>query len=134
MKILTFFTPLIFILLLVSCKQTITEPVEQLASDIYVSFDIGPFFYNDSVKVALDDKVLLESRITTNAVIGLSWSSGLLKLSRDKHILHIAVIELNAQKDYEVDSSNDTSTVYMWFDRNANQIDIRQVEGKIKYR
>ena len=82
----------------------------------------------------MDDKVLLESRIATNSVVGLSWSSGLLKLSREKHILHIAVTELNAQKDYEVDSSNDTSTVYMWFDRNANQIDIRQVEGKIKYR
>ena len=50
MKILTFFTPLIYILLQVSCKQAIIEPVEQLASDIYVSFDIGPLFYNDSVK------------------------------------------------------------------------------------
>ena len=47
------------------CKQA-TEPK---ASDIYVNFEIESDFHDDSVKVALDDKILLESRVTTDYTI-----------------------------------------------------------------
>jgi hypothetical protein len=127
MKTIIFFVSLITLASQIGCKQA-TEPA---SSAIYVSFEIGSTFHNDSVKVALDDKTLLDSRVTTNGTISLAWSSKLLKLSKDSHKLHFAVMDYGVQKDYNIDTANDTSTVLMSFDKNITQISIEQIKGII---
>jgi hypothetical protein len=107
------------------CKQA-TEPK---ASDIYVNLEIESDFHDDSVKVALDEKILLESRVTTNYTISLAWSSGFQKLSRAGHTLNFAVIEYGLQRNYSIDTTNDTSTVLLRFDKSTIKISIQQIKG-----
>jgi hypothetical protein len=126
-KTIILFVSLIVLASQMGCKQA-TEPA---SSPMYVSFEIGSAFQNDSVKVILDNKTLLESRVTTNGTISLAWSSELLKLSKDNHKLHFAVMDYGVQKDYNTDTANDTSTVLISFDKNTTQISIEQIKGRI---
>jgi len=119
-----------FLLLLFSqsgCKQA-TEPK---ASDIYVNFEIEIDFHNDSVKVALDDKILLESRVTTDYTISLAWSSEFQRLSRAAHNLFFTVVEYDVQSHYLIDTTNDTSTVLLRFDKITKKISIHQIKGVV---
>ncbi len=109
------------------CKQA-TEPK---ASDIYVNFEIEYDFNDDSVKVALDEKILLESRVTTVRLIGVAWSSGLQKLSRAAHSLYFSVVEYGVHSDYLIDTTNDTSTVLLGFDKSTKEISIHQIKGVV---
>ena len=127
MKLTILFISILILLLQFGCKQT-TEPG---TPDIYVSFEIEHTFENDSVQLSLDNKILLDSSVTTNFMLGLAWSSRLRKLSRNNHQLNFAVVEYGAQKDYTVDTSNDTSTVLLRFDRSTNQISIEQIKGRV---
>lgn len=127
MKITILFISLTIPILQIGCKQT-TEPE---ASDIYVSFEIEYTFDNDSVHLSLDNNILLDSSITTNFMLGLAWSSRLRKLSRNNHQLNFAVVEYGAQRDFTVDTSNDTSTVLLRFDKEANQISFEQIKGRV---
>ena len=127
MKITILFISLTIPFLQIGCKQA-TEPN---ASDIHVSFEIEYTFENDSVHQSLDNNILLDSNVTTNFMLGLAWSSRLRKLSRDNHQLNFAVIEYGVQKDFTIDTSNDTSTVLLRFDREANQISIEQIKGRV---
>jgi hypothetical protein len=124
MKAISFFT-FIIIFLSIGCKQT-TEPTE---TDVFVSFEIESEFNNDSVELLLDDKIILDSSITTNNLLSLAWSGGLQKLSRKTHILRFSVVEFGVQKDYKIDTENDTSTVLLRFDKNTKQINIEQIKG-----
>ena len=127
MKLTILFISILILLLQFGCKQT-TEPG---TPDIYVSFEIEHTFENDSVQLSLDNKILLDSSVTTNFMLGLAWSSRLRKLSRNNHQLNFAVVEYGAQKDYTVDTSNDTSTVMLRFDKQTNQISIKQIKGRV---
>ena len=126
MKIIISLITCIILILQFGCKQA-TEPTSQY---VYVSYEIESAFQNDLVKLVLDDKILLESRITTNYVLSLAWSSGLQKISKDDHILHFTMVEYGTEKDYRIDTTNDTSTVLMRFDKNTNQISIKQIKGR----
>lgn len=119
---ITFF-PIVFQF---GCKQA-TEPEEV----VYVSYEIENDFQNDFVILTLDGGILLESRVTTNYTVSLAWSSGLQKLSRKNHILNFFVVEYGLQKDFQIDTSNDTSAVLISFHKNNNQIDIRQIKGRM---
>ncbi|MGE5807076.1 MAG: hypothetical protein ACM34M_14885, partial [Ignavibacteria bacterium] len=68
---------------------------------------------------------------TTDYTLSLAWSSGLQKLSRKNHILNFFVVEHGVQKDFQIDTSNDTSTVLISFHKNNNQINIRQIKGRM---
>jgi len=125
-KIILPFITCIILILQFGCKQA-TEPTAQ---DIYVSYEIESAFQDDLVRLVLDDEILLESKVTTNYTIGLAWSSGLQRLSKNDHILHFTVVEYGAEKDYRVDTTNDTSTVLLRFDKNTNQISIKQIKGR----
>lgn len=125
MRHLILFSFFLFLIIQVGCKQS----TELISSDMYVNFEVESSFQNDFVKVTLDDDILLESRITTDYTISLAWSSGLKKLSRDNHVLHFNVVEYGVQKYYNIDTKNDTSTVLLRFDKNTNQITIKQIEG-----
>jgi hypothetical protein len=127
MKTIIFIVSLITLISQTGCKQT----TESSSSGIFVSYEVESAFQNDSVKVALDDKTLLESRVTTNYTISLAWSSGLQKLSRDNHFLHFGVVEYGVQKDYRIDTANDTSTVLLRFDKSTKQISFQQIRGRI---
>ena len=127
MKTVSFFIPLIILIFQTGCKQA-TEPV---VSDMYVNFEVESSFQDNAVKIIVDDKILLDSRITTNDVLSLAWSSGLQKLSRDNHTLQFTVIEYGAQKNYSIDITNDTSTVLLRFDKVTNQISIQQIKGRM---
>lgn len=124
MKLIIFFTFIIFFLQ-IGCKQT-TEPDE---SDIFISFEIGSNFNNDSIKLFLDNKIILDSSITTNNLLSLAWRSGLQKLSKKPHILHFSVVKYGLQKDYQTNTANDTSTVLFNFDKDTKQINIKQIKG-----
>ncbi len=107
------------------CKHA-TEPAEV----IYVSYEIGNDFQDDFVILTLDGGILLESIITTEYTLSLAWSSGLQKLSKKNHILNFFAVEYGVQKDFQIDTANDTSTVLISFHKNTNQIDIRQIKGR----
>jgi hypothetical protein len=126
MKNIIFFVSLAILISLPGCNQA-TEPA---ASDIYVNFEIESAFQNDSVKVTLDEKILLESRVTTDYSVSLAWASGIQRLSRDCHILHFEVVEYGTQKDYGIDITNDTSSVLIRFDQISKQISIQQIKGR----
>lgn len=130
MKRIIFYISITIIISQTGCKQA-TESAPAHVSDIYVSFEIESAFENDSVKFLIDDKTLLESRITTNYTINLAWSSGLQRLSRSSHPLHLAVVEYAVQKDYSIDTTNDTSTVLLRFDKTSKQISVQQIKGRL---
>lgn len=126
MKTIIYLVFLVTLISQIGCKQA----TESTASDIYMSFEIESDFQNDSVKVTLNENILLDSRVTTNYTIGLAWSSGLQRLSRVSRILHFAVVEYGVQKDYKIDITNDTSTVLLRFDKITKQISIQQLKGR----
>jgi hypothetical protein len=107
------------------CEQT-TEPSSPY---VYVNYEIESAFQNDSVEVYLDNQIILKSRVTTNYTISLAWSSGLEKLSRDYHMLRINVVDYGVKMDYPVETSNDTSTVLLRFNKDKKQISIKQIKG-----
>jgi hypothetical protein len=123
----------IFLIILVTLflNSGCDKGVEPNTSYIFVNFEIESAFQNDYVIFALDRKVLLDSRVTTNYTIGLAWSSGLLKISKDNHIVHFSVVEYGVQKDYRVGTLNDTSTVLLRFDKSTKQIILEQFKGII---
>jgi hypothetical protein len=106
-----------------------TESTQSDVRDTYVSIEVEAAFQNDLVTLLLDSKPLLESRITTNYTIDLAWSQGLQKLSNDTHVLYFSVIEFGAHDTYQIDRTNDTSTVTINFDRSTNQIRFSQYKG-----
>jgi hypothetical protein len=130
MKKLTMYFALFFLVFNNSCDQS-TDPA---ATDVYVSFVIQSTFQNDAVRLLLDNKILLDSPVTTNSIIGLAWSSGLKKLSRTIHWLSFSVVDYGVQKGYQIDVVNDTSTVLIYFNKNTNQISFQQMKGIIRGR
>jgi hypothetical protein len=99
------------------------------AKEVYVSIEVESAFQNDLVTLLLDSKTLIETRVTTNYSVDLAWSSGPQKLSNDNHVLYFAVVEYEAHKTYEIDLTNDTSTVTINFDRATKQIRFVQYKG-----
>ncbi len=120
------FTCLIILIIQTGCNQT-TEP---LSTEVYVTYDIESAFENDFVKASLDDNILIESKVTTDYSVSLAWSSGLQKFSRDgHHLLHFSVIDYGVEKYFVVDTSIDTSSVLIRFNRNTKTIHIEQIKG-----
>jgi hypothetical protein len=120
---------LAFFALVVFWQSGCTESTQSNANDVYVSFEVESAFQNDLVALLLDSKTLLESRVTTNYTVGLAWSSGLQKLSRDNHMLYFSVIEYGAHNTFDIDLTNDTSTVTINFDKSTKQIRFVQYKG-----
>lgn len=129
MKKLTLFSALLLLVFNTGCEQS-TEPT----SYVYISFDVESNFQNDSVRLALDNQLLLNSPVTTNYSVSLAWSSGLKRLSKTFHRLHFSVVDYGIQKDYQVDVTNDTSTVLIHFYKSTKQIDFMQVKGIVRRR
>jgi hypothetical protein len=127
MKTIAMFVIFITLLFQVGCKHA-TQPT---LSKMYVSFDVESAFQNDSVKVVLDDNIILEARVTTNYSISLAWSSGLRQLSKESHKLNFSVIESGAENNYAVDATNDTSTVVISFNNSMKEISFGQRKGII---
>jgi hypothetical protein len=127
MKYLIFFVFLTMLISQIACEQT----TESISSDIYVNIEIESAFQDDSVKLTLDNNILLEGRVTTDYTISLAWSSGLKKISRSHHTLHFAVVEFGMHGDYSISTVNDTSTVLLRFDKSTKQITIKQIKGVI---
>jgi hypothetical protein len=127
MKIISFFAALFILFFQTGCKQS-TEPT---GPDMYVSFELENSFQNDSVRVVVDNTILDDRRITTNAVLSLAWSSGLQRLSRNNHVVRLSVPEYGVQKEYSVGTTNDTSTVLIGFSKETKVIEIRQMKGRI---
>jgi hypothetical protein len=125
MKKQLLFVSLMAVLSLTVCKHA-TEPV---VPDMVVNIEVDSAFQDDFVRVVLDGKTLLESKVTTNYTVSLAWSSGLRKMTRDRHVLHFEVVEYAVQRNYTIDASNDTSTVVLLFDKNTKKIGIQQVKG-----
>ncbi|MCX6134295.1 MAG: hypothetical protein NTU47_10830 [Ignavibacteriales bacterium] len=121
------FLTLLAIFLQLGCHESTQPSLEEIA----VLIELESAFKNDLVTLTLDNKMLLESRITTNDVLSLAWSSGFLKLSKESHSLHFAVVEFGAYVGYTIDLSNDTSTVAIGFDRSSKQIHLQQFKGRL---
>lgn|GEM_PF-2856722 len=125
-RILFFFT-LMVVFLQLGCHESTQPSLEEIT----VLFEVESAFKNDLVTLTLDSKILLESRITTNDVLSLAWSSGFIKLSNESHSLHFSIIECGAHGSYNIDLTNDTSTVAIRFDRSSKQIHIQQFKGGV---
>ena len=125
MKFLMFTILIITLISYFGCEQT-TEPSSPY---VYVNYEIESAFQNDSVEVYLDNETILKSRVTTNYTISLAWSSGLQMLSKDYHLLQFKVVDYGVKMDYPVETSNDTSTVLLRFNKNTKQISIKQIKG-----
>jgi hypothetical protein len=115
--------------LAVWCNSGCNQSTESNAKEVYVSIEVESAFQNDLVTLLLDSKTLVEAQVTTNYTVDLAWSSGLQKLSNDNHVLYFAVVEYEAHKTYEIDLTNDTSTVTINFDRATKQIRFVQYKG-----
>lgn len=109
----------------VGCKHATEAP----APDVYVLYQIESAFQDDSVRLIVDDKILMQSRVSTNYTVNLAWSSELQRLSRNAHTLHFDVIQYGIQKDYKIDTANDTSSIFIRFNRDTKQISIEQMKG-----
>jgi hypothetical protein len=107
------------------------ESTQPNAKEVFVSIEIESAFQNDLVRLILDNKTLLESRVTTNYTVSLAWSSGLRPLSNDAHSLYFEAIEYGAHNSCSIDLTNDTSTVTISFDRSRNQVIFRQFKGRL---
>jgi len=127
LKIIILFVSLTLLISQNGCKQT-TEPA---SLDMYVLYEIESAFQEDSVKLTLDDKILLESKVTTNYTVSLAWSSGLQKLSRTSHKINFAVVEYGVERDFYIEATNDTSSVLIRFDKETELISFQQIRGKI---
>jgi hypothetical protein len=77
----------------------------------------------------VDDKILAELKVTTNYTVNVAWSSGLQKLSGSHHTLLFSVVDYNVQKEFNIDLTNDTSTVVMRFNKESKFISIEQYKG-----
>jgi hypothetical protein len=115
------------VLSLAGCGESAQSPTK----DVYVVFEVESDFQNDMVTLYLDYTTLLQSRITTNPVLSLAWSSGLQKLSNDGHFLYFAVSEQGAHGGYSLDLKDDLSTVTINFDRSTKQVIFRQYKGRL---
>ena len=81
--------------------------------------------------ILLDQDTLLESEITTNYTISLAWSSGIKTISKEDHYLQVFIVDQTIKKEFYIDTTNDTSTVIIRFNRNTQQISIGQNNGTI---
>ena len=80
----------------------------------------------------MDGKILLDSSISTDQSVGLAWSSGLKSMSPGVHILNIFMADYDIDTNYYFTASpGDTSTIRVRFDKTSNDINIRQIEGRI---
>lgn len=119
-----------FVSTVVCLQLACTESTQAPAKTVWVLFEVGYSFQNDLVTLLLDDKLLLESRITTNDVVSLAWSSGFRELSNDSHSLYFALVEYGVHDTYRIDLSNDTSTVIINYDKSIRQIRFDQFRGR----
>ena len=106
-----------------------TESTGPTGKDMYISIDVESAFQNDPVRLQLDGTSLLDSTVTTNYTINLAWSSGLRRLEGPMHTLVFGIVGTHLQKSYTFDSSLDTSTVLIRFNRTAGIITIERIKG-----
>lgn len=125
--------PLFFLLVISLCllQTSCDQSTEASGKDVYVNFEVESAFQNDMVKVQVDDKILTESKVTTDYTISLAWSSGLQKLSGSNHNLQFSVVDQKIQKEFTIDVTNDTSTVVMRFNKETAAVTIEQHKGLI---
>jgi hypothetical protein len=128
MKTINFFLSGIIALVLFACDEP-NQPAQTAQKEVYVNIEAESDYNNDSVKVMLDDEVLVESKITTNYTIGLAWSSGLRKISRNNCRIRCNLVEHGIVNNYEISTKFDTSTITIIFNRNSGQISFSQFRG-----
>ncbi|MBP6671755.1 MAG: hypothetical protein KA247_01335 [Bacteroidetes bacterium] len=116
-------------MIIVGCTRSNDAPVNSLP-DMYVSIELGSAFQDDSVRLMLDGKQLVDERISTNYTIGLAWSSGLQRMTRNSHFIHFDVPTYGARTDLLVSTVNDTSTVLLEFEPLSKQISVNQIKGR----
>ncbi|HCA81867.1 MAG TPA: hypothetical protein DEP53_19215 [Bacteroidetes bacterium] len=122
---------LLFVSIILCLPCACNESTQSPARTVLVLFEIGSSFQNDLVTLLLDDKPLLESRITTNDVLSLAWSSGFKELSNDSHSLYFAVADYGVHESYKIDLTTDTSTVVISLNKSAKQISFQQFKGRM---
>jgi hypothetical protein len=115
------------VLSLSGCGESSTSPKK----DVTVFFEVESDFRNDLVTLYLDYTTLLQSRITTDPVLSLAWSSGAQKISNDSHFLYFAVSEFGSHGGYSIDLKDDLSTVTINLDRSTKQVIFRQFKGRL---
>jgi hypothetical protein len=125
MKSTLLFVAVITVSSLLGCSESTQPPMRE----VFVSLEVESAFQNDLVKLSVDGQTLLNSRISTNYVLSLAWSSGLQKISDAYHLLDFAVIEYGVREVYSIDVANDTSTITIRFDKSTKQIHFQQYKG-----
>lgn len=118
----------IAIFALFACNES-NQPTQTEQKEVYVNIEAESDYNNDSVKIMLNDEVLVESKITTNYTVSLAWSSGLRKISGNNCRIQCDLVEYGIVGNYKIDTKYDTSTITIIFNRNSGQITFNQFRG-----
>jgi len=102
---------------------------ESSGKDVFVKFDIEFAFQNDSIRLLLDNKILVETNVTTNYTVSLAWSSGLQKLTSGNHIVRFFILNRGIQGQFSFFTSFDTSTVAIRLAPQTNQLSFQYFKG-----
>lgn len=97
-----------------------SNPIAPEVSDALLSIDLPAAYYKDSVRVELDNNILLQDTITTNLVLGLAWIHR-DALKAGSHRIGVFVLNRGAQTETTL-VVRDTTTVVVNFDRRNNKL------------
>ena len=120
-------------LLYFNCKKS-TEPVIEKENSFLeytvLAIELESHFDNDSVKIELNNEIILQKRITTNYTISLAWSTILIDYPTGNHTIKVTMPDENLSNIHNFKLS-DTLSVRIYYDTDNNQIEFLNTPGLI---
>jgi hypothetical protein len=109
-----------------SCEKS-TELSEKEA---VLAIDVEWAFENDSIKVELNNELLLQRRVTTNYSVSAAWISGPNEYPSGNYTVQFEIFDFDLQDKYKF-YLKDTLTVLIRFDREDKKIQFSTYDGII---
>ena len=107
---------LIFLVFALSCKESTDPPSESAL----LSIDLVSDFQTDTLRVELDNQVLLSGTVTYDYSLSLAWQKQ-VTVTPGSHRVQIFVLNRGAHSDTIV-NVQDTLTVAVGYDRGENKV------------
>ena len=113
--------------LIFSCTKS-TEP--EIIKNAVLAVDLESAFKNDSVRIEINNDLLVQKRVSTNYTISAAWGSGPKVYPQGNYTLQIEIFNYNLQKKYAF-YLNDTLTVCIRFEPQNEKIQFSTFDGLI---